>query len=146
MAREDAPPSVFVDANVLFSGVRAAAGPPAEILALHAAGLITIVISRQIVEELVRNLRKKEPAALPAAMAFFDVAEPILASDPDEDSVDRLAGHVNPNDAPIIAAALTAEITYFVTGDRQLADEIKAIAPSFAVLSPREFIEELTND
>ena len=146
MAREDAPPSVFVDANVLFSGVRATAGPPAEILALHAAGLITIVISRQIVEELVRNLRKKEPAALPVAIAFFDGAEPILASDPDEGAVDRLAGHVNANDAPIVATALTAEITYFVTGDRQLADEVKAIAPSFAVLSPREFIDEFTHD
>lgn len=145
MAREDAPPSVFVDANVLFSGVHSATGPPSEILALHAAGVITIGISRQIIEELVRNLRKKEPATLPVVMAFFDGAAPIVAPDPDEDAVDRLAGCVNPNDAPIVAAALGGEVHYFVTGDRKLADEVKTIAPPFAVLTPREFIDEFTD-
>ncbi len=144
MASEDAPPSVFVDANVLFSGVRSA-GPPAEILALHARGLVRLIVSRQIIEELVRNLRKKEPLALPVAMAYFDGAEPVLAPDPDEDSVDRLAGRINPNDAPIVAAALGTDIAYFVTGDRQLSRELRAISPPFIVLSPREFVEEFTH-
>jgi predicted nucleic acid-binding protein len=142
MASEDAPPSVFIDANVLFSGVRAT-GTPAEVLALHAAGLIKMTVSRQVVEELVRTLRRKETRALPVAMAFFDGAPPVLAQDPHENDVDRLSGRINQDDAPIVAAALAADVQYFVTGDRQLISELKSIGPPFAVLTPRELLDEL---
>lgn len=99
-------------------------------------------MSRQIIEELVRTLRRKAPAALPVAMALFAGALPALAEDPTEGAVDALAGHINAKDSPIVAAALGSDVDYFVTGDRQLADEIRAIGPPFSVLTPREFIEQ----
>ena len=146
MVSEDARPSVFVDSNVLFSGVNSPHGPPARILALQATGRITLVISRQVAEELVRNLRHKAPAAVPVLLALFERALPRLAEDPYEDVVDSVtAAGVNSNDAPIVAAALDAGVDYFVTGDRRLRNEVQRINPPFRVVSPRELIEELAD-
>ncbi len=144
MASEDARPSVFIDANVLFSGVYSPHGPPARILAIHAAGRIRLVISRQIAEEVVRNLRQKAPTAVAVLLLFFERALPRVTEDPYEDAVDGVAAAgVNGNDAPIVAAALDSDVEYFVTGDRRLLTEIKRIDPPFRVLSPRQFLEEI---
>jgi predicted nucleic acid-binding protein len=147
MASDDARSSVFVDSNVLFSGVHSPHGPPARILALHATGRIALVMSRQVAEELVRNLRHKAPAAVPVLLALFERALPRVAEDPYEDVVDSVtAAGVNSKDAPIVAAALDAGVDYFVTGDRRLRNEMRQINPPFRVLSPRELIQEITND
>src|SRR6266540_2288592 len=54
-------PRPFVDTNVLYSGLYSSRGAPAELLKRHADGKLTIVISRQVLEELVRTVRNKAP-------------------------------------------------------------------------------------
>ena len=49
-------PRPFVDTNVLYSGLYSSRGAPAELLKRHADGKLTIVISRQVLEELVRTV------------------------------------------------------------------------------------------
>lgn len=147
MAREDAPPSVFVDSNVLFSAAHSPLGAPSKLLALHGDGRINVVISRQVLEELVRNLRRKAPRAIPVLLTLFQIRLPRLAEDPYEDEVDTLTqAGVNKDDAPIVAAAHGADVDYFVTGDRPLREEVRALNPPFRVLSPREFLSLMTSD
>ena len=146
MASEDARPEVFVDSNVVFSGIYSPLGAAARILALHSLDRIRLVISRQVAEELVRNLRQKAPEAVPLLLGFFASKLPRLAQDPYEDEVDRLEGAgVNEKDAPIVAAAVGAGVQYFVTGDRRLRNEIDQIPRPFRVVTPRQLIEELTD-
>jgi hypothetical protein len=75
-------------------------------------------------------------------LTIFQTGAPRLAQDPDAGDVDSLVERgVNESDAPIVAAALAADVDYFVTGDRRLRNELAGLNPPFRALSPRELIE-----
>ena len=57
-------PRVFLDSNVLFSGFHSPTGPPGIILRCFVEGKLVVVVSKQILQEVVRTLRKKLPEAL----------------------------------------------------------------------------------
>lgn len=59
------------------------------------------------------------------------------------DSQTQLDGIPDPNDAPILAAAIEAKSSYFVTGDKALL-KLKAIS-DLPIVSPREFWQALSN-
>lgn len=136
-------PRVFLDTNVIFSGLYADSGPPAQILRLHAAGSIRIVISRQVLAELVRTLRRKLPAALPALRTYLLNAPPEVAADPPDGAVAALQRSVNPVDAPIIAAALSAGAEFLVSGDLRFLREVRGLNPQTKPVSPLELLNEL---
>jgi predicted nucleic acid-binding protein len=46
-------PRPFVDTNVLFAALYSSLGPPAAIVSQHSQGDITMVVSQQVLEELV---------------------------------------------------------------------------------------------
>ncbi|HEX3247279.1 MAG TPA: PIN domain-containing protein [Chloroflexota bacterium] len=60
----------FIDTNVLFSGFYRANSVPGRILEVHARGEITLVLSRRVLEELVRTIRAKMPLCPRGPSAF----------------------------------------------------------------------------
>lgn len=66
MAGADTRP--FVDTNELFAALYSAESPPAAILEAHIRGRITMLISRQVLTELVNALREKRPDLLAPSM------------------------------------------------------------------------------
>ena len=62
---------VFLDSNVIFSGLYSGGGPPGAILEQAVEGGFLPVISRQILDEVVRTIAAKLPAALPALNALL---------------------------------------------------------------------------
>ncbi len=55
---------IFVDANVLMTGADSRSGASNAILQLAEVGLFHLVVSRQVLDEVERNVRKKLPRAL----------------------------------------------------------------------------------
>ena len=139
-------PRVFLDTNVIFSGLYSDSGPPARTLRLHAQRLILIVISRQVLAELVRTLRRKLPAALPALRTFLLNAPPEVIPDPPHGAVATLQPSVNPMDAPIIAAALSSGAEFLVSGDLRFLREVRGLNPQTRPVSPLELLNELGLD
>jgi putative PIN family toxin of toxin-antitoxin system len=114
----------LIDTNVLASGIvmlNRAEGPPVTILRLARRRAYKIVTCEAVINELQRTLEKPYFAAVISekrrarAIALLSrVAEAAVVTDEPE----RIATH--PEDDLILAAAVSANVDYLVTGDRQL--------------------------
>jgi len=88
-------PRPLVDTNVLFSGLYRSGSAAGTILQRHAEGRLSIVISHQVLEELVGAVRAKKPDLLPLLQTFLVNAPPELAADPQPAEVGRMESFIN---------------------------------------------------
>ena len=142
---------VFLDTNVMFSGVYAESGAPKRLLDACALGQFQAVVSRVVLDELARNLRTKAPAALPALERVFKEVSFEMADDPPERATQRWFDAGLGSDAPIIVAALAAAmhsgVDYFCTGDRRvLAQGHDGALRGLNVISPAGLVRLLQED
>jgi len=133
-------PRPFLDTNVLISGLYSAGGPPAQLLRAHGAGDITIVVSRQVLEELVVAIQRKAPALLALLHHFLTASPPEVCPAPAAQEVKEAASCVNLSDAPILAAARKSGADCLVTGDSILAREAAGCA-GITVTTPAAYVQ-----
>jgi predicted nucleic acid-binding protein len=100
-------PRVFIDADVLFAGAASPNEHSASNLLLRMAELTLIeaITSTQVITEMERNLQDKMPKALPAFQLLVNRSLRIVA-DPDPAELTEFAGLANPEDLPILVAAV----------------------------------------
>lgn len=110
-------PRVFLDSNVIFSGMYSSEGAPGIILEYFVQGRIRVVISQQVLEEVVRTIKEKLPEALPALRRLLVSTPPEIRQDPSPEEIARWAEVIHPDDAGILAAAIAAQPDYLITGD-----------------------------
>lgn len=98
-----------------------------------------LITSTRNVTEVERTLRRKLPAALPAWDTFLQRAGiGVVAA-----TKARTPG-VNAKDAAIVAAAVRAAATHFVTGDKRLLAEMERNAIRVPLpVTPRQMLDEL---
>lgn len=134
----------FLDANVLFTAAYSPDGLSALLIELGAAGRVTLLTSPLAIAEAERNLEAKRPAALPAFRRGLSAVR--IAREPAPADVERLTPPgLSLRDRPLLAAAIVARATHFVTGD--VADfgrwmDRRARLP-LQVMTPREFLTEV---
>jgi predicted nucleic acid-binding protein len=105
---------------------------------------IMVVISRQILDEVVGTFKKKLPQALPALNAFLLNSPLEVVSDPDPEEIGRWTGVLNEGDASILAAAVAANPDYFVTGDSHfLASSTLKRKSGLVICPPAQLLETL---
>jgi predicted nucleic acid-binding protein len=66
----------FLDTNVLFSGFYNPRGTAGRILDAHVRDQISIIVSRQVLDELVRTVHTKKPSLLMSMKDFLSVTPP----------------------------------------------------------------------
>ncbi len=134
---------VFLDANILFTAAYSPDGLSALLIELGAAGRVTLLTSLLAIVEAERNLEAKRPAALPTLQRSLTVIRAV--GEPAPDDVERLTPlELSSKDRPLLAAAIVAHATHFVTGD--VADfgrwmNRRARLP-LRVMTPRQFLTE----
>ena len=134
---------VFVDANVLFTAAYSPGGLSALLLELGAAGRVEVLTSPLAVIEARRNLEVKRPDAVTALDRWLSAVT--LVREPSPALVDRLTpADLAAKDRPVLAAALAARATHFVTGDRRdfgrWMDDPGALP--VRIMTPRQFLVE----
>ena len=135
---------VFLDANVLFTAAYSPDGLSALLIELGAAGRVTLLTSPLAIVEAERNLEAKRPAALPTLRASLTAVR--VVREPAPADVERLTPpELSSKDRPLLAAAIVAHATHFVTGD--VADfgrwmDRRARLP-LRVTRPRQFFTEV---
>ena len=134
---------VFLDTNVVFSGLYTERGPPGRILAAAVDGLFLPVLSSTVIEEVVRNLQGKLPRALPQLDLLFSLIHFEVAPEASEAVLAGLVYAGFGTDAPIIAAAIQAGVDYLCTGDRGFRERA-ATTGGISVTTPREMLTLLT--
>lgn len=133
---------VFVDANVLFSGIYSETGAPARLMDGLSLAVLTVVVSQEVLDEVARNFAAKAPRLL--AHLDFLLTNSVLeiAQDPSPAGVVRWRPYLRLGDATILAAAVSAQPDYFVTGDRHFLDNpVSALESGLRIVTPAQFME-----
>ena len=110
----------FLDTSALFAAIWSEEGGGRVLLRLAEVGAITLIVSRQVLTELQRAIRRKAPQSLPSLAILLDRIRVEVAPDRGKEALEasrRLVAHAA--DAAILAAALASEADYFITFDRQ---------------------------
>jgi predicted nucleic acid-binding protein len=137
-------PRVFLDTNVLFSGLRTPGGNPHRVLEAATAASVQAVVSTGVLVELVRNMRRKAPAQMADLERFITDTPLEVVPEPAAEHTEPLSQAGLGSDAPIVAAAVLAEVDYFCTGDRRLLGKVSLMERAgFRVVTPGELLEAL---
>jgi putative PIN family toxin of toxin-antitoxin system len=126
---------VVLDTNVLVSALAYPASIPGHILAAGRRGSIDLVLSRYILDEMIRvlprlkriKLKPSETRDLADSFMFLaQIVTPLTITDPSlRDEADQ----------PILGTLLAANADYLVTGDKDLL----ALADVHPIVTPAEF-------
>ncbi len=132
---------IFLDSNVLISGIYSPVGPPYKILRLHLAERLRIVVCQLVINEVIRNLRAKKPEGLPVLYQLLSNAPPEIAANPSVEDVNIWKEYLDAEDSIILAAAIHARVDCFVTGDKHFnSAALKSQKLSLKILTPAEFV------
>jgi predicted nucleic acid-binding protein len=135
-------PRVFLDTSALLAGLASPWGAGNAILALAEAGLLTLVVSEQVLVEAERNLQEKLPKAVPEYERFLKACPLERISDPATGDVAKARGMIHAKDASILAAAKNSQVDYLVTLNRKhfLDDPEVALTSGLRIGAPGDFL------
>jgi len=134
---------IFADANVLIAGAGSRSGASQAVLMLAEVGLFKIVVCRQVLDEVERNLRRKLPGAMGIFAELMAELNPEVVDDPEPASWHPWHHYIEAKDAPILAAAVSASVDRLLTlNTRDFTQEV-AKASGLHIQTPAEFIEEV---
>lgn len=126
---------VVLDTNVLVSGLAYPRSVPGRIIGAWRQGGLVVVLSRYILDEMVRVLPRLPNVSLTPTdlrdladsfMLMTDIVEPGDIHDPDLR---------DPADQPVLATLLAGPADYLITGDKDLL----ALAGKYAIVTPAQF-------
>ncbi|NCO34996.1 MAG: putative toxin-antitoxin system toxin component, PIN family [Armatimonadetes bacterium CG2_30_59_28] len=137
-------PKVFLDANVWIAAAGSSVGGSRQLIDWAERGLIEVLVCEQILEEVRGNLEEKIPRALSVFDRLLKSVAPTIVSEPSIKSVDEAEMTIHPKDAPILAAAVEAEVDYLATLDKKhfLKPSVQDYAP-FPILLPSDLVSRL---
>jgi predicted nucleic acid-binding protein len=136
---------VFLDSNVLLSGLFSDKGLPRIILDLLALDLPVLAgaTGRYNLMEVERNLKKKMPKALPLYHTYLPRLGLEVVALPTVETVRSMAGVIAEKDIPVLASAIACGAEYLITGDKKDFAKLKMAQQRYrlTIVSPSEFVE-----
>ena len=137
---------VFLDSNVILSGLLSESGAPRILLDLLSLRLpfLTGSTGRYNLIEIERNLKKKMPNLLPLFKAYLHKLNLKFISLPRPKDLRDFSEQIAEKDAPVLLSAIESKTDFLVTGDKQHFGKMKE--PNeypFQVVTPSEFIDSI---
>lgn len=134
---------IFIDANVLIAGADSRSGASNALLKLAEVGLLKLVVSRQVLDEAERNVRKKLPRALLTLAAMLAQLPMEIVSDPTNEECMRWTDIIELKDTPIVAAAVLAGVDRLVTLNSKDFTHDVAEKTGIPIQSPGQLIQDI---
>lgn len=136
-------PRVFVDANILIAGADSRSGASRAVLVMGEIGLIQLVTCRQVIEEAERNIRKKLPRAMPNFVEQMTYLNLEILGNPSNELAEPYFEIIEEKDAPILTAALSANVIALVTlNTKDFTPEVES-ATGLKIQTPAQFVESI---
>ena len=138
--------SVFLDSNVILSGLLSERGAPRILLDLLSLGLPFLVgaTGRYNLIEIGRNLKKKMPSLLSLYKSYFPKVNLKVIPLPRPEEVRDFSGKIAEKDIPVLISAIRSKVDYLVTGDKQHFGKMKELDKyPFHVVTPSEFLDSI---
>ncbi len=134
---------VFLDSNVIISGLLSAKGAPRiilDLLCLHLPNLQSVTGAYNMIE-IERNLSRKLPAALTVFQEYLPRLNLEIIPLPAYETLVPWFGVTSDKDVPVIVSAIEGEADFLVTGDtRDFGALMQRDDLPFRVLTPAEFV------
>lgn len=136
---------VFVDSSVVYSACYSSTGASREIIRQGISGKIKLIISKHVIEEVERNLKKDVPQAIPIFQEFLNTV-PFKIVHPTKQEIEEAASYIALKDAPIVASAKKAKADYLVSLDtKHLVLPNIAKSANIEIVLPGEFLKKIRN-
>lgn len=137
-------PRVFLDSNVIISGLYSPQGAPGKIMESFIRGNLNILVSQQVIEEVIRTVKEKLPEALPALRKLLVTMPPEVVADPKPEEILPWTKRLHYADAAILASAIAAHPDHLVTGDNHfLEDPDIAKESGLSIITPSQLLDKL---
>jgi predicted nucleic acid-binding protein len=137
---------VFLDSNVIISGLLSEKGSPRiilDILSLQLPFLIGLT-GRYNLVEIERNLKKKLPDLLPVYRKSLPKMNLKAVPLPKPEELKQFSGIIVDKDVPVLVSAIKGRAHFFVTGDKHHFEKIKRTPSApLKILTPGEFLDLL---
>lgn len=133
---------VFLDSNVIISGLFSDKGSPRIILDLLSLDLplLSCATGEYNIVEIERNLLKKMPDVLPVYRRYLKILNLEIVPLPLSKDIKKLSGQIADKDVPVLASAINSNADFLVTGDKKDFEKLKGTYP-FKILNPSEFLD-----
>ncbi len=135
---------VFLDSNVILSGLFSEKGAPRiilDILSLKIPFLIGLTGQYNLIE-IERNLAKKLPAALPLYRTYLAKMNLEIIPIPSHEEMKKFASVITRKDMPVLVSTIKGKADFLVTGDKGDFEHLKIKGSyAFKIVSPSEFVE-----
>nr|WP_309689834.1 PIN domain-containing protein [Armatimonas sp.] len=140
-------PKLFLDSSAVIAAALSSRedSPGRQLLLLGEAGVVDLRISREVLSDLERLLRKRNPSALARFVVLLDAADVATVPDPSPETVERcveLTGYLP--DARVLAAAVECDADLFVTHDTEHFLQNPLIGPPDTRLRVKDSRQALT--
>lgn len=134
---------IFLDTNVIFSGLYSAKGPAGIILEYFIDGKLNVVISQQVLEEVISNIKLKLPKALPVFQNLLINTPPAIVKNPSFKEIVEWSMVINSEDAGILASAVAVQPDFLVTGDKHFFQSVRIAEKSgLQIVTPSQFLKK----
>jgi predicted nucleic acid-binding protein len=137
---------VFLDSNVILSGLLSERGAPRILLDLLSLRLPFLIGSteRYNLIEIDRNLRKKMPSLLFLYKAYLPKLNLKVIPLPRPEKVRDFSGRMAEKDIRVLLSAMKSKVDFLVTGDKQHFGKMREIDKyPFRVVTPSEFVDSI---
>lgn len=112
--------NIFLDSSALIAGVISETGAAHVLLQLGETEDILLTISEMVLVESERSIARKSPRNLNDLRRLFKTANLRIVDDPSKKEVEaNLYLIEDPNDVPILLAAMKAKVDYLATHNRK---------------------------
>lgn len=134
---------IFLDSNVILSGLISTKGPPRILLDLLTLDLPWVqgITGIYNLEEIERNLGRF-PGVLEVYRNYFSKINLEIVPLPPQREVQPLLNKMSPKDVPVLVSAKIAKSDYLVTGNKK--DFPAKLLKPLVLLNPREMLEEIS--
>jgi len=132
---------VFLDSNVIISGLFSDKGAPRIILDLLCLGFPFLIgaTGQYNLTEIKRNIIKKMPEVFPLYKEYLPKLNLEIVPLPPLKDIRKLFGQVSDKDVPVLASAVMWNTDFLVTGDKKDFARLKTGNKyDFKILSPAE--------
>lgn len=137
---------VFLDSNVILSGLISDRGAPRIILDLLTLKLPFLegCTGRFNLMEIERNLKKKVPQALSVYRHYLPQLNLQIVPLPRPHELTQFAGKIADKDVPVLASAITGKAAFLVTGDKRHFQKVASRGEyAVRIVTPAEFVDRI---
>ena len=135
---------VFLDSNVILSGLLSDKGAPRIILDVLSLRLPFLIGStgKYNLMEIERNLKKKMPGSLTVYERYLPKLNLKIIPLPRSGEIREFSGQITDKDIPVLVSAIQSKADFLVTGDKLHFERLKASSSyPFKIITPAEFLD-----